>query len=387
MAPQKVTKVKRIILLCFVCSVLLFGCRRQQSESFQIWYESKDFTYAPNSSGNTTSQFLNVESHPLQIDTIYRSMRGPLSVKEIAIDVDGEDLIWVRGYSVKIRDTKTGATLSDGFVCHNNLNIAYKTKFPWKIRTRGTSTRLVTLTEGQTRLSFPDGFGMPIPSDQTLKVISQVLNHNIANINLDVVHDIEIEYLKQSELEAPLIPLFQQAVFILKQETGPKGEYGMAPECGIHFSDTRGAINEDPDHKCEIMYDQKNFNPYLDQYGRTFTSHWTIPTGKQVLTTNVTPILNLKFDTKIHYIGVHVHPFARTLELRDVTTDSTLFIAQVKGVTDRIGIEDISHYSSKEGIAVYKDHSYELISTYECTDSINIHTAMATMFLYMHDKE
>jgi len=36
---------------------------------------------------------------------------------------------------------------------------------------------------------------------------------------------------------------------------------------------------------------------------------------------------------------------------------------------------------------VYKKHKYELISTYECTDTSDIHTAMATMFLYLHDKK
>ena len=67
--------------------------------------------------------------------------------------------------------------------------------------------------------------------------------------------------------------------------------------------------------------------------------------------------------------------------------DSTLFIAYVKDSPDRIGIAHIDHYSSKEGIDVYKGHSYELISTYECTDSVNTHTAMALMYLYMHDKQ
>ena len=381
------TEVRRRSLVGFTCLLLLFGCKPPQSESFQVWFQNQDFTYLPKSEGKTNSQFVNFVSVPLKLDTIYRSMQGPMSAKEVALDVNDDDFVWMRGYSVRIRESKTGATLSDGFMCHNNLNIDQKALSPWKIRTRGTATRLVTITEGQTSIKFPDGFGIPIPSGQSLNIISQVLNHNDTAINLDVVHDVQIEYVKQSGLHAPLTPLFQQAVFILKHESGPIGEYGMAPLCAKHLSNASGTLNEDPGHKCEITYDQDNYNPYSDQYGRTFTSHWAIPIGKQVLTTNVTHIMNLAFDTKIHYIGVHVHPFAKTLELRDATLDTSLFTANVRAASGRIGIEHIDHYSDAEGIAVYKDHTYELISTYECTDSINAHTAMATMFLYMHDKK
>ena len=380
----------RAIRTMLVTTILVAGmvsCGNHQSESFQLWHEQQSFTYIESGDNSNTRHYERVKSTPLLIDTIYRSMQGPLSSRAIYIDEGRDDLIWLTGYNVQIRDEQTGGVLPDGFLCHNNLNIANKSQFPWKVKTRGTSIRLVTLTEGQLAVNFPDGFGVPISGSQSLKIASQVLNHNIPDINLKVFHDVEIEYLRQSQLTGPLIPLFQQSVSILKQESGPPGEYGTGPDCALHVVDTNGISNAPESHTCEISFDQENFNPYADKYGRTFSAHWVIPMGKQVLRTNVTPILNLSFDTKIHYIGVHLHPFAKTLELRDATLDSLLFTAYVKDAAGRIGIEQIDHYSSEEGIAVYKDHAYELISTYECTDSVNTHTAMAVMYLYLHDKQ
>ena len=376
-------KVIQTVLLTSILTAAV-SCGNYQSESFQTWYDQRSFTYID--SGDTR-HYKQVKSSPLLIDTIYRSMQGPLSSRVFCIYEGHDELIWLTGYKVKIRDEHTGEVLPDGFLCHNNLNIANKSQSPWKVKTRGTSTRLVTLAEGQLGVNFPDGFGVPIPGNQSLKIGSQVLNHNIPDINLKVFHDVEIEYLRQSQLTAPLIPLFQQSVSILKQESGPSGEYGIAPDCVSHVVDTNGISNAPEGHTCEISFDQENFNPYADKYGRTFSAHWEIPVGREVLRTNVTSILNLSFDTKIHYIGVHLHPFGKTLELRDATLDSSLFIAHVKDAAGRIGIEHIDHYSSEEGIAVYEDHEYELISTYLCTDSVNTHTAMAVMYLYLHDKQ
>ena len=249
-------KMVDFAIIASMLAACIVSCSNNQSESFQIWYEQQSFSYYNNSDKDNAIQYLRVRSKSLAIDTIYRSMQGPLSSKTIYMDEGQNELIWLTGYNVKIRDDKTGALLPDGFVCHNNLNIANKSQFPWKVKTRGTSTRLITLAEGQLGVNFPDGFAVPIPGNQSLKIVSQVLNHNIPDINLMVFHDVEIEYLKQSELTSPLIPLFRQAVSILKQESGPPGEYGITPDCAFHVVDTNGISNGPEGHTWEITVDQ-----------------------------------------------------------------------------------------------------------------------------------
>ena len=96
--------------------------------------------------------------------------------------------------------------------------------------------------------------------------------------------------------------------------------------------------------------------------------------------------LGLKRDTTAHCIAVHLHPFAESLELRDLTTGETVFIAKARNSTDKIGLEFVDFLSSEEVIALYKDHEYTLISVYDNRSDEN-QDAMATMFIYMLDKD
>jgi hypothetical protein len=96
--------------------------------------------------------------------------------------------------------------------------------------------------------------------------------------------------------------------------------------------------------------------------------------------------MNLPFDTTVHYIAIHLHPFAESLELRDLTTQTTVFKSTVRSPFDRIGIDHVEYFSSEAGIPVFKDHEYELVSVYNNTTAED-QDSMAVMFLYSLDKE
>lgn len=373
------------LLLCTL--LILNSCDTQNDLSFSSWLKNQDIDLnVDNDATNSSHSFL-IQSENLKIDTIFRSMQGPYDMKSFEFQEGNEQLIWLTGYSAKIIDVANSSSLSDGYMCHNNLNISKPKSFPWLVKTQGSSIRLFTLTEGQVSVKLPNGFGIPIPPAQAMTVVSQILNHNSPDINLLVNHSISLNYQLQSELDHIPIPLYQQAVFVTKQISGPEGWFGMPRLCNDHYLDSSKIIGEQPSHECKISYGEGDYNPYFDSFDRRYTGHWKLPLQKQVLTTDVTKMMDLQFDTKIHYIGVHVHPFARKLELRDVTLDTSLYVAYIENHDVKIGIKGIDSYSSVEGIQVYQKHQYELISIYECTDSSDVHTAMATMFLYLHDRE
>ena len=96
--------------------------------------------------------------------------------------------------------------------------------------------------------------------------------------------------------------------------------------------------------------------------------------------------MNLDYDTTVHYIAVHLHPFAESLELRDLTTDQTIFKSKAKNFKDEIGLEVVDFFSSKEGILLYKDHDYEIVSVYNNTTEED-QDSMAVMYLYLLDKK
>ena len=110
------------------------------------------------------------------------------------------------------------------------------------------------------------------------------------------------------------------------------------------------------------------------------------PPGREVNVTNVTRFLNLPFDTEAHYIAVHLHPFAESLTLRDLTLGQDVFSAATKNSPDKIGLDAVEYYASEEGIKLYKDHQYELVSVYDNPLDEEV-DSMAVMYLYLHDKQ
>ena len=82
---------------------------------------------------------------------------------------------------------------------------------------------------------------------------------------------------------------------------------------------------------------------------------------------------------------MHLHPFAESLTLRDLTTGRDVFRAETRSPDGRIGLERVEHFSSRKGIPIYKRHQYELVSVYDNTSG-KVQDSMAVMFLYMLDK-
>ena len=368
-------------------------------KNFSEWYDSnygdKKFDEVPVIP--TVHEFVK-ESPVLKIDTIFRSMQGPLSIQTININettsrlshfLNVPELCWLVGYSVDIIDSSTGKKVSDDFMCHNNLDLQNKKVLPWSIATEESFSRLFTLTEGQSKVMFPSGYGIPIFSMTNMVVYSQVLNHNLFPINMSVKHKFTLYYIKERELNFKMKPLFQRSCYVAKLISGPPGEYGaqigdFSEKDAIDLSAL--LVSKKEDSCCTGKMNYSAYDPLHDNFGRMFTGHWKFKPGIEVLRTNVTRMLGLKSDTKVHYIAVHVHPFCTSLTLHDLTTDKIVFIAENENFDSKIGMKKIGHYESKDGFMIYKEHKYELISTYTNTTQ-DIHTAMASMFLYLDEQK
>ena len=62
-----------------------------------------------------------------------------------------------------------------------------------------------------------------------------------------------------------------------------------------------------------------------------------------------------------------------------------MFKSSADNRAEKIGLANVESYSSAEGLKLYKDHEYTLISIYQ-NDSGEAQDAMAVMFLYMLDQ-
>lgn len=311
-----------------------------------------------------------VHSEAFVIEDKYRSMMGPKGVVEGTLaESDPPELLWVTGYRAVMIDPTTEAEVPQEYMCHANLNLdaaAHRERFGGEAK---ISPRLFTLSQGQSHVRFPAGFGIPMMSDEPLSVEMQVLNLNYEGPPLPVQHEVTIEYVRERDLDAPMRPLLMRAaagLVTLEPKPADWGETHAAGEGCMPGERAGGKVRR-------------------DKLGRQFTGHWIVPPGRQVTRTRVTKSLALPFDTKVHYVAAHVHPFAESIALHDVTADEDVFVSLAKNFTDRIGLEHVDHYESLEGFEVFADHEYEVVAVYDNTSG-EPQDSMAVLFLYLLDR-
>jgi len=318
-----------------------------------------------------------IVSQPYSIDRKYSSMRGPYGFDDVVLlETETPELLWIVGYRTTVID-EGGGPMSQEFMCHANLDFEppdYASRFPTAPPVSG---RIFTLSQGQQSIQLPQGFGVPVTSDLPISLVTQVLNLNIEKPeNLTVRHRVEIDFVRDSEVEGEMVPLFQGAVEGFKA-LGEARFYGfddheVDPDLmGAGCSPGMAAVDGETDD---------------DVLGQQFTAHWVVPPGREVNVTNVTRFLGLPYDTTVHYIAVHVHPYAESLLLRDATANQTVYESKVTPAKGRIGIERIEHFESVEGVKLFADHQYELVSTYDNTSDTDA-DSMAVMYMYMRDQK
>lgn len=309
-----------------------------------------------------------------RIDRIYRSMQGPQAVQEVRLPAPENELLWITGFRAKMVQPDGRTPCDAQFMCHSNLDISGE-YHRWLFRQQKLlDDRLVTLSQGQLGLKFPEGFGIPLLANEPLALATQVLNLNLPEPNLRVRHCVEIDFVLDRERTRPFLPLFEVGVYgLVSLEGRPLAYDGEADDAST--SETlclpgRAATT----------------NEVRDALDQRFAGHWIVPPGREVRRTDVTRLMNLPFDTTIHYIAVHLHPFAESLELRDATVGRTIFRSRARNLEQGIGLEHVDCFASLEGEPVYVNHTYELVSVYHNTTQ-QPQDSMAVMYMYLLDKE
>lgn len=309
-----------------------------------------------------------------KVEGLYPSMKGPAYTNQDIFLSEGEpELLWVRGYEAVMVGADGQAPKPQQFMCHNTLSIHRGLdQHRWLFGSSPYGTRrLFTLSQGQYKVEFPDGFGIPVLSTEKLMLQSQVLNLNKDAIGEQVRHKIRTHFVRDNQLNKPLKPLCMipsgVSVKVTDKCAAKMPNDPMQLGCGI-----------DPDTA------ENAGGPLSSTPKGTFTGHWVVRPGKEVRKSNIG--YTFPFDTSIHYICVHVHPGAESFELRDLTTQQSLFVAKGEQLTQGVGLDRISYFSSDKGIPVFRNHQYELISQYR-NDTQEPQSAMAFMFFYVLDQQ
>ena len=306
-------------------------------------------------------------------------MEGPQTTETFALlPNQPPELVWITAVRTEVVGVDAAVPMPTEFMCHLTMDInppQHKALFEWK---KDPASRIFILSQGTTWLELPQGFGVPVLSNEGFNINTQVLNHNIEHPNYRVRQKVTVEFIRDSDLKQPLKPLFAASTPGMKLLEGKDGYWNI----------------ENPDKSkhglgCSVGEHAANSVPWLitpDKYGRKFTSHWAVKPGREENHYNITWWLHLPFDTKLHAAQIHLHPFGESLEVRDITANKSVFKAYARNATDRININSADLFLSEEGVPMYKDHEYELISIYNNTTSTD-KDAMATVMFYLEDNE
>jgi hypothetical protein len=318
----------------------------------------------------------------LRIDRKYKSMEGPSAHASFALDPSRREILWITAYRTEVVDADgLPAVGLNEFMCHNNLNFDAQLHRERFGLTRPVNFgRMFTASQGAFAIEFPEGFGIPMFSDELLEIQTMVLNHNHEHLDVSVRHRVTLEYVRDTDTAGRIKPLYPVSGPVMALLQGPDGYYGLSEEPRheqVGASCAVGIVAPNAPEGTEY---------YRDREGRVFTQHWVVPPGREVRHMLITKVLNLPFDTRLHFVNAHLHPYAESVELRDLTRNETLFRMKASAPERGIGLSHVEALASSEGVPVYRDHEYEIVSVYENTTGVD-QDAMAVLFMYFYDPE
>jgi hypothetical protein len=301
------------------------------------------------------------------IDRIYRSMRGPTDTKFVTIGEPGEDEpVWITGLGVEPLEPSGTHELEDGdqFICH--VNVSHQDRNVWaqemaKRQQQGRSVPFnwFTLVQGHYSIDFPEGFGLPAHTGQVFRVFSMAQNQDQDRKPFGMRIRSSLRYVYDRDLARPMTPL---------------NKFSWDVRVAAPFFDGEK----------EIPHDESCANDETHGSDEAVL-HFAVPPGRHVYRSTVNAAGKLPFDTTAHYISAHLHVYGESLELIDKTAGKSLFISRATNNARHTGIADMPHFSSVEGIPIYRNHEYELVATYDNTSG-RVTDAMAVVYVYYRDE-
>lgn len=304
------------------------------------------------------------------ISNIYKSMQGPKSDQFIVIDDRKEELLWLTSFRTQAFRTDEETRLPNDYVCHTNFEFRdaeHYNRWDFPERINSHYPRITSISNGIESFELPEGFGFPVFSNERLFLNAQALNHNVTDSIFSVKHKIEIGFVKHSE--QPLKALQPKTIFM------------MFP---FDKDNPFAGPTEQMPNAC-IPVETKN-HTYYDNQGNPLSGHWIFAPGRHYYRFDASQQLNIQDSISLHQITSHLHPFAERLQLVDKTTNEVIYDCVSENFKTKIGLKKTPVFNSKEGIWLYKDHSYEM--TLEVNNTTNEdQEMMASMAIFYNDDE
>ena len=294
---------------------------------------------------------------------------GPTSDGGLEGVVSGDrskrELYWLKGVKIQVLDENDKPLDSGEFICHLNVDVdpkIRKTDFPEM--EDSPSSRVITLTQGQTEFNFPPGFGVPVASKENWMFTFQAANRT-TDKHRRVKQLLTLSLIKDSELVEPIKALSWFAPYIkvvVDRDTpeAAEAEHKMGPGCLGTVSGVT-APNSVPG---AIL---------TDSLGRRLSGHWVVPPGVHAYASPINQEWDPGFASKkrrIHAVWSHVHPLCTEVSLGECGSADTpdLFKVSVQTKTEGgLELKHIDNIISKEGLVMQPGKQYQVKAKYDNT--------------------
>jgi hypothetical protein len=328
-------------------------------------------------------------SRTFQVRDIYESMRGPSRKRPLDMNRDARpnELIWITSARMEAVDME-GKTFEDQEnLCHAQIRSPYMGP-QWAKHnrelyggTRFLPAKWFTIVAGQLQIDFPEGFGIPMYSTEALQADTMILNLDPNFEPFDFRVRTQLEYVYDSDLGRPMQALgrtgVQSLVLIAHDHSDHAGhdhEHDGAEGCALDEDDLASTSVAKPAGE-EPVIGQED--------GQEAVMHWMVPPGRHVYK-NVRRIQGLPpgvSTVKVHYIAAHLHVYGESIELIDMQTGESVFKSVATANEDRTVVEEMTHYTSSEGVELHAGRDYELVSIYN-NDTDSEVDAMGVLYIY-----
>ena len=272
-------------------------------------------------------------SPPFTVDRYLAPLAAPAQgSKVMLIENQPGELVWLTGVSIKAEDLEL-ERLAPRFVGDCTVDFQWPDWHNEKLATRQPA-RLFSLGQGLYSFQLPEGFGIPLYSNEPL-----LWNYRVCNLSA---------YQKPTRVQ-------------VKSELRFVRDRGLDPPC--------------------IPLMVKNF-PILHR-GQP---QWTVPPGKKVVAASLNDLLDLRIDRFLHGLTVALHPHAVGFQIIDRTEGKPVLTLLNQGSRKDGSLRRVESYSSKSGLLLKAEHRYRGVVHY-LNESNSPKQGVAYVTAYLYDPE
>lgn len=314
---------------------------------------------------------------PFHVDKKYPSMTGPDKRERVTVGdrITEGDRVWVKSMRLDITNTD-GDREPISHLCHAWLSLDKPgqsidpAKAGGNVIERGRNfyledTMNFTLSGSHREIKLPAGFAIPVDRRAlNATVIAMVLNHDESAIGKNLLYTMTVQYMSDKDAAGMGIrPLKVISTFIPTVDATP--ERAEIPSEMICFSEYSQDMKTRSHNNTAVFY---------------------VPPGEQEFRTTLEKQGLFRDGGTIHYMGIHMHAYGRSMALVDKTESRVLWKGMVNRESGKNNASEPDEwYASAKGITINPSHDYELVGTYFNDTDITILDAMAMLRIYYAD--